>query len=313
MPILIALGMGLAIVIFFVGLALRPAVNPVQARLSQYATRVRSLEEMELERPFRDRVVRPIIEGFARLVQRFTPRSNVEGLKQKLDMAGNPNDWTPSDFLGVRGLAALVCGAVPFLLMILAPKKELANIILMTAGGAAIGYYLPMMRVNNQIKARQKEIQQALPDALDLLTISVEAGLALPSAMAKVGEKWENELSRAFSRVIAEARVGKPMREALRDMADRAGVPDMTNFVVSLIQAEQLGVSMTKVLQIQSQQMRQKRRQRAEEEARKAPVKMSVVLVLLLIPGIFIVILGPTVPRIMRQFKIDPFKLIGLG
>ena len=304
MALFIALGLSAAIIFIFIGLALPSGADPVQVRLNQYGTRVRTLEEIELERPFSERNVKPLLQGVSKFILRFTPQTNLKNTQHKLDLAGNPSNWTASDFLGVRGLAALVWGGIP-LALLLVGHAGLQNTILLTLAGAMLGFFAPVIWLGQKIKARQKAIQKGLPDALDLLTISVEAGLALDAGFAKVAEKSDSEISRAFGRVISEVRVGRPRREALRDMADRAGVPDLTNFVTALIQAEQLGVSMTKILRIQSEQMRIKRRQRAEEEAHKAPVKMSVVLVLMLLPGLFIVILGPSVPRLCRQFQMS--------
>jgi tight adherence protein C len=305
MPILIALGLFLAIVMVCASLAMPRTADPVRNRLNMYGTRIKTLEEIEMQIPFAERAIQPLLRNMASFVLRFAPRANLENLRRRLDMGGNPNNWTPSDFLGVRGLAALACAALPLALMLLS-RAPLINTLLFTMGGGAIGFMLPVLWLGRKIKARQKEIQQSMPDVLDMLTISVEAGLALDGGMSKVNEKMDNELSRAFGRVMSEVRVGRPRREALRDMADRAGVSDLTNFVTALIQAEQLGVSMTKILRIQSEQMRIKRRQRAEEEAHKAPVKMSVVLVLFLVPGLFIVILGPSIPRLCRQFEMSP-------
>jgi tight adherence protein C len=141
-----------------------------------------------------------------------------------------------------------------------------------------------------------------MPDALDLLTVCVEAGLGFDQAMQRVSEKWENELSLAFARCIQEIRLGKLRREALRDMADRMGVPDMTSFVAALIQADQLGVSMAKVLRIQSDQMRVRRRQRAEKKAHEAPIKMLIPLAFLIFPSIYIVLLGPAALQVARSF-----------
>ena len=302
MPLLISLGLFVTVALVFAGIAMPRSADPVQSRLTTYGSRIRTLEEIELEKPFTDRAVKPILQGVAGFVMRFAPRANLEGVRHRLDMAGNPNNWTPSDFIGVRGLAAIACAAIPFVLLLFS-GSPLINTIGFTLGGAVLGFMLPVLWLGQKIKARQKEIQMSMPDCLDTLTISVEAGLALDGGMAKVAEKMDNELSRAFGRVISEVRVGRPRRDALRDMAERAGVSDLTNFVTALVQAEQLGVSMTKILRIQSEQMRIKRRQRAEEEAHKAPVKISVVLVLLLLPGLFIVILGPAIPRLCRQFN----------
>ncbi|TMC56384.1 MAG: type II secretion system F family protein [Chloroflexi bacterium] len=301
MPLFIALGLSTTIMLIFIGLAMPRTRDPVQERLNQFGSRVRTLEEIELASPFAERTVKPILQNMARFVLRFAPQTNLKNTQHNLDLAGSPNGWTASDFIGLRGLAALASGGIPLGLLLLG-RAPLQNTLFLTLAGAVLGFFLPVIWLGQKIKARQKAIQKGLPDALDLLTISVEAGLALDAGFAKVAEQSDSEISRAFGRVITEVRVGRPRKDALRDMADRSGVPDLTAFVTALIQAEQLGVSMTKILRIQSEQMRIKRRQRAEEEAHKAPVKMSVVLVLMLLPGIFIVILGPAVPRLCRQF-----------
>jgi tight adherence protein C len=156
-----------------------------------------------------------------------------------------------------------------------------------------LGFFLPVVWLSRRIRRRQQEVIKTLPDALDLLTISVEAGLPFDGAMQRVAEKWDNEISRAFERMLNEMRMGKSRREALRNMASRIEVPDVTSFVAALVQADQLGISIAKVLRIQSEQMRIKRRQRAEEKARQAPIKMLIPMTFLIFPTILIVILGP--------------------
>jgi tight adherence protein C len=158
------------------------------------------------------------------------------------------------------------------------------------------------MWLKSKVNSRQKDIRLAMPDALDLLTICVEAGLGFDAAMSKVSEKWENQLSLAFTRAIREIQLGKLRREALKDMADRIGISEMTSFVAAIIQSEQLGVSMSKVLRIQSEQMRMKRRQRAEEEAHKAPVKMIIPMGLLIFPSILIILMTPALLRLSKTF-----------
>jgi len=153
--------------------------------------------------------------------------------------------------------------------------------------------------LGNKISTRKNSVIKSLPDALDLLTICVEAGLGFDQAMQKVAEKWEDELSRSFARVLHEVRLGKIRREALRDMAERLDVSDVTSFIAAVIQAEQLGVSIAKVLRIQSDQMRVRRRQRAEEKAHQAPVKMLFPMVFLIFPAIWVVLLGPAILQVM--------------
>jgi tight adherence protein C len=167
--------------------------------------------------------------------------------------------------------------------------------LLYTLGAIALGYYFPVMYLKSKIKRRQEAIWRALPDSLDLLVICVEAGLGFDMAMGKVYEKWDNDLAIAFGRVLREIQLGKMRRDALRDMANRMDVPDVTAFVAAIIQADQLGVSMSKILRVQADQMRVKRRQRAQEKAHQAPVKMMLPMVFLIFPSLWIVLLGPSI------------------
>lgn len=302
LPFLLSLALGGSIVLIFIGLASPRTVNPVQARLDRFATRqVLTLEEIELREPFSERVTKPLIQGIAGFIGRLAPRRNVENLRHRLELAGNPYNWGAAEFLGVRGLSALICGALPLGLLLLA-RAPLPNLLLFTTLLGALGFYLPLIWLGRKIKRRQGEILKALPDALDLLTITVEAGLGFDAAMNKVTEKWDNELSWAFARTIAEIRVGKGRKAALRDMADRAEVAELTSFVAAIIQADQLGVSIARVLRIQSEQMRIQRRQRAEELAHQAPIKMMIPLTFLIFPAILVVLLGPAIPKLRDVF-----------
>ena len=162
---------------------------------------------------------------------------------------------------------------------------------------------LPKFWLNQQIKKRRTSIGRALPDALDMLTIGVEAGLAFESALLRVGDQWDNELSQEFRRLVAEIRIGVPRNEAMRHMAERAGVEDLRTFVAVLIQSNTLGVSIAQVLHTQADQMRLRRRQHAEEQAHAATVKIVLVLVAFIFPALFVVILGPTLPRMMTMLS----------
>jgi tight adherence protein C len=156
--------------------------------------------------------------------------------------------------------------------------------------------------LRSKINKRKKEIIKSLPDAMDLLTITVEAGMGFDGALQKVAEKWSNELSKAFGKVVQEMRLGVIRRDALRNMANNMDVPDVTSFTAAIIQADQLGVSIAKILRVQSEQMRIKRRQRAEEQANKAPIKMLFPMVFLIFPALFVVLLGPAVIILMETF-----------
>ncbi len=301
--ILIIGGLGIAtVVIVVVGLASSGPSGDVAVRLEEFASRATplTLEEIELSQPFTQRVIAPILKGLAGFMTRFTPANTIEDTRHKLEMAGRPYNWGPTEFFGFRVLAAVVLGVFAFLLLWMS-KQPFQIHLIGTIVGAALGFMLPVLWLSGKIRRRQDEIIKALPDALDLLTICVEAGLGFDAAMAKVAEKWDNELSRAFGHVIHEIRLGKLRREALREMEHNAGVTDVTSFVAAVIQADQLGVSMAKVMRIQSEQMRIKRRQRAEEKAHQAPIKMLFPMVFLIFPSIYIVLLGPAVLVIMKS------------
>jgi tight adherence protein C len=290
--LLLAIFAFLAILLIVAGIASPRPADEVEARLVEYGGRPMNLEEIELSRPFGDRVLVPMVEASARFVARFTPQHTLEVTRHRLDLAGNPNNWSATEFLGIRGLAGLVMAALALAVTLLV-DANLGQQLLFTAGLGLLGFFLPVLWLGHRIRRRQSEIIKTLPDALDLLTISVEAGLSFDGAMQRVADKWTNELGRAFQRMLNEMRIGKTRREALRDMSDRIEVPDVTSFVAALIQADQLGISIAKVLRIQAEQMRIKRRQRAEEKAQQAPVKMLFPMTFLIFPTILIVILGP--------------------
>lgn len=284
----------LSLMLIIVGIASPRPADQVESRLLEYGSRPMTLEEIELAQPFSQRVLIPMVRASAEFVSRFTPQHSLEATRHKLDLAGNPNNWSATDFLGIRGLAAFVLGALTFVLTMLA-NTAFTQHLLFTGVMGLLGFFLPVIWLGRRIRSRQAEIVKTLPDALDLLTISVEAGLPFDGAMQRVAEKWDNEISKAFRRLLAEMRMGKSRREALRDMADRMDVPDVTSFVAALIQADQLGISIAKILRIQSEQMRIKRRQRAEEKAQQAPIKMLIPMTFLIFPTILIVILGPAI------------------
>jgi tight adherence protein C len=270
--------------------------DPLQERLAEFGDRdelPESLEQIELSLSFRDRVLLTLLRRIADVVTRFTPQKQLDETRKLIDLAGMAGSMEPTTFFVLRIGATIGLGLAAFMVFfVLSPQS---NGLLYVVGGAALGYFFPLLWIRSKISRRQDGIIKALPDALDLLTIAVEAGLGFDQAMGKVYEKWDNDLAIAFGRVLREIQLGKLRREALRDMSDRMGVPDVTSFVAAVIQADQLGVSMTKILRVQSDQMRVKRRQRAQEKAHQAPVKMMIPMVLLIFPSLWIVLLGPAV------------------
>ena len=280
--------------------------DPVMARLAEATQRgeVVSLEDIELQQPFAERVLIPAIKKIAEISTRFTPQKLLEETTLKLELAGNPGRIDASTFLATRFVGAGLFGGGLLLISLFSNNNWSFGRIVLTVGIFTIlGFFFPQLWLQSRISRRQNEVRKAMPDALDLLTICVEAGLGFDAAMSKVAEKWENELSLMFGRCIREVQLGKPQRDALRDMADRLGLAEMTSFIAAVIQSQILGVSLAKVLRIQSDQMRVKRRQFAEELAHKAPVKMLLPMAFLTFPSIFIVLMAPAAFQIQKAFS----------
>jgi tight adherence protein C len=291
-----------AVMLIFYGLAGSSRADPVQARLTQLGSvQARTLEEMELQQPFFERTIRPLALRLSGTVQRFTSPKKVNRLEKKLALAGNPAALRTTDFLGLKAVSALAFAGGAFVLFALLMGNFFFGIIA-TLGLGGIGFFVPEYWLSRRVKARQKAIVLAIPDTLDLLTISVRAGLGFDAALGKVVEKTKGPLADEFRRALAEIRVGKSRRDALRDLVSRTEVQPLTNFVGAILQAEQLGVSISKVLTVQSEQLRIERRQRAEEMAAKAPIKMLFPLVGCIFPSLFIVILGPALILIAVNF-----------
>jgi tight adherence protein C len=281
--------------------------DPLLSRLAEASQRgeVTSLEEIELSQPFTERVILPMMKSFGNLSARFTPQKLLEDTSHKLEMAGNPGNIDASVFLASRFFVAVLFMGLLFLISVVSPNPwPLSRVILVLIVFGVLGFFFPQLWLQSRINTRQHNIRKAMPDALDLLTICVEAGLGFDAAMSHVAEKWQNDLSMAFLRTIREIQLGKTRRDALRDMADRLGIPEMTSFVAAVIQSEVLGVSLSKVLRIQSDQMRVKRRQRAEEEAHKAPIKMIIPMALLTFPSIMIILLAPAGIQISKTLGV---------
>ena len=299
LPLVVAAIAAGAILLIFIGVAARPQVDPVQARLSQLGTmQAKSLEELELQAPLADRTLRPLMARLSGRASRMASVSLTQSTEKRLALAGNPGDLRTADWMGIKAVGAIIGGIVAVLLFVFPGVLTILSFplnLLLIPVGLYFGYALPEFWLGGRVKKRQKLVLLSIPDALDLLTISVRAGLGFDGALGKVVEKLKGPLTEEFRRALAEIRVGKPRRDALRDIVPRTEVPALTNFIGAIIQAEQLGVSISKVLQVQSEQLRIERRQRAEEMAAKAPIKMLFPLVGCIFPSLFIVILGPAI------------------
>jgi tight adherence protein C len=276
----------------------------LEARLAQFnetGRQLTSLSEAELSLPFADRVVKPMFDRLGRVMSRRMEGGRQQAIQEKLNLAGRPGGLTAGGFVALQ-LMALVLGiaiglGLALLLALTPPMTYLAPLI-----GGILGYLLPTSTISRRIRRRKKEILLALPSALDLLTISVEAGLGFDAALTRVTDKYRNALTAEFNQVLNEIRLGRPRLEALDDMGRRNKVEELNNFLQAIIQSEQLGVGIANVLRIQSEEIRRRRRQRAEEQGQKAPIKMLIPMIGCIFPTLFIVLLGPAVITVTKQF-----------
>src|ERR671934_2755258 len=301
--LLLALVVALGVLMIFIGLARTPSSSAssinVQQRLAAYGgDKPLTVEEIELQKPFSERVMRPAIEKLGTLLSRSTPQKARQDLLNKLELAGRPGNLTPEDFAAVRLVAAAVVGALGLLIGLL-----LANpvyLVIALVAGVIGGYYLPVIWLKQKVDGRKTEVQKGLPDALDLLVICVDAGLGFDAALARVTDKYKNALSELLSKALREVSLGRPRLEALDEMGRNSGVEDLHNFMQAVIQSEQFGTGIGKILRIQADEMRRKRRQRAQERGAQATLKMMMPMVGCIFPTLWIVLLGPAVLILMR-------------
>lgn len=252
-----------------------------------------TLVDEEMELPFAQRVLGPMLDRLSEFIMRLTPGRVQQSIQLKLLQAGNP--MGSNHFLGLQTLVA--AGLSLAGLMMSGPflqEKPLAG------GGLMfvllfLGWRVPEFWLSRQVNERRRLIDKALPDVLDLLSVSVEAGLGLDGAIQKVGEKFPEPTAGEFRELLKQIRLGTPRTDALRTLADRTGLPDMRTFTAAVIQAEQLGVAISRVLRAQSEALRVKRKQKIEERAMALPLKMLFPLIIFIFPTVFIVVLGPVV------------------
>jgi tight adherence protein C len=294
--VIIGVILGVALIGGAVFLLRRAEEDALTDRINEYAAREEavSIEDIELSLSLSERIFVPIARRLGNLITRFAPQEMMERTAKQLESAGKTQSaaeyWAST--VGMM-IVVMLMG-----LYIADPGQRL----LYGLGGAATGFILMRQRLTSAVRRRKELIIKKLPDAVDLMTICVDAGLTFDGAMSKVNDKWDDPLSREFGRVVYELQLGKTRRQALRDMSERLDVPDVQSFIASVLQADQLGVGMGRVLKIQSEQMRVRRRQRAEEKAQQAPIKMLFPMVFLIFPSMFVVLLGPAGFRVYRIF-----------
>jgi len=297
MELLVALAVAAAVFVFVL------SFGGGEARVRSRLAALRGSGSGEPERQaltLSERLVHPMTAGLAESLGRALPSSMMTRMEERLVLAGEP--MTVSTFLVVRLVCFVLFAGLP-LLMISAGIMKLSLMGTVFVGAfTLVGALLPTMWLQSRVSQRQSQIIKSLPDAFDLITTCVEAGLGLDASLARVAEKVEGPFAEELTRALRDIGLGKMRREALRELGVRTGVPDLVSFVNAVIQAEQMGSSVGAVLRVQAEQLRMRRRQRAEEQAYKAPVKMLFPLVLFIFPTLFIVILGPAVITIMKDF-----------
>jgi tight adherence protein C len=286
--------------IFFLSLERKRRASPEQVlekRLRSYETRLHPIDAMELEKPFAERVLQPAIESARERLSRMTPESTQDSIRAKLELAGRPGRLEPGDFMLLRYFACVALFMAGLLLGVLLSGPFLA---LAPMGGAVGGYFLPVLWLDSKTKDRRKKIAKALPDALDLLTVSVEAGLGLDAAIDQVVKKTTSALAEEFGQFLQEVRLGRGRFESLQAIADRCGIEELHNFVQAVIQSETMGVGIAKIMRIQADEFRRKRRQLAQEKAAQASLKMLLPMIGCIFPTLWIVLLGPSILILMH-------------
>ena len=248
---------------------------------------------------FRERAMEPMRESMARWVLKVNPRTSLESISLKLLGAGLGRRVTPTSFLAAKGLLAVFGALVGVMFSSMAGS---ATGLVLTVGLAAGGFFAPDYFVNLKARGRRERVKADLPDALDLLAVSVEAGLGFDGAIAKITEHMEGPLADEFSLTLGEMRIGESRADALKRMADRVDAPELSSFTRAIIQADQLGTSLGRILRVQAADSRLRRQAAAEEKAMKAPIKMLFPTVLFIFPAIFLVILGPAFMNLEKVF-----------
>ncbi|HVN11131.1 MAG TPA: type II secretion system F family protein [Kineosporiaceae bacterium] len=262
----------------------------------------RDLRERDLDRPFTDRVLDPMADRFTAVGRRFTPEERILRIRRRLDLAGNPAGWDADRVLGLKALASLVGTLFGLVLPPIFGFGAAATVFLLLLGGV-LGWLAPSLWLYQVAYDRSQRVRRELPDALDLLTISVESGLAFDAGLAQVARRTTGPLAQEFFRVLQEMQIGTGRVQAMRALADRTDVPELRSFVGAMIQADAFGIPISGVLRVQAREMRVKRSQRAEELAQKVPVKILFPLIFCILPCLFLVIMGPAVITLINNFS----------
>jgi tight adherence protein C len=305
MAILFVLGIGLVfLAIVLIGSALSTSTQSgVTRSLAVLEAMTNAPKELnaELEKSFGERVLAPLQRRASRLGRRISGADTAERIRRKLDLAGNPAGWTVDRVLSgkVIGAVAGLVGGLLFQLMLSSPAVKIVIVVV----AVIVGFFAPNLYLYQKAHERADRLQRDLPDAIDLLTISVESGLGFDAALQQVARNTEGPLAEELSRVMREMQIGQGRADALRAMGERTNVGDLRTFVGAMVQADAFGIPVAQVLRVQSAEMRVKRRQRAEEKAQQVPVKITIPLIFCILPTLFIAVMGPAVLSIMDSFN----------
>jgi tight adherence protein C len=310
MQITLSIALGIAgLIVLVLGMRWYKS-GSVSKRLNQYVAgpldnthkrvNIARIQPRVITGSFFTRTVLPVFRGIGRFFGRLTPGGAIEGLSQKLLVAGNPLGLGAREYYGIS-LASTILG-VYLAFVIIRRGTEPLNLALSVL--ILIFFYsFPKVWLNNRVTQRQNSVKKGLPDAMDMLSVCATAGLGFDQSLQRVSEYWDTPIGHEFGRVINEMEMGLTRRDALRNLADRLEIREISSFVALILQTEQLGMSISDTLHAQADQMRIERRFRAQEQAQKAPVKMLIPMALLIFPALLAVILGPALPILRDVFK----------
>ena len=306
MTLLLVMGVALVfLAIYIVSTALRDAeahgLNRSLAVLEAMSTAPKELSK-DLDKPFGERVLEPARAAALRIGRRFSGADSAERIRHKLDLAGNPPGWTVDRVVAGK-VIGLVVGVVIGVVLAMVTGQAATIRILMVAGAALAGFFAPSMYLYQKAHDRSYQLGRDLPDAIDLLTISVESGLGFDAALQQVAKNTDGPLADEFSRMLREMQIGQGRSAALRALSERTNVPEIRSFVSAMVQADAFGIPIAQVLRVQSSEIRVKRRQHAEEKAQQVPVKITIPLIFCILPCLFIAVMGPAAIGIMERFS----------
>ena len=308
--VLLVAGLGMLFVAITIVFATVGVLTSERSQVGRSLAAVRAIQSApesmrrEVDPGFTDRVVKPTLARLTGFGRRLTPGTQADRMRHRLELAGSPPRWDTDRVLAFKALGLLVLGVLGLVLPLLVGVGPLPAVGIAVVLGLA-GYFGPDLWLYQRAYERAEAIQRTLPDALDLLTISVEAGLGFDAALAQVARNTEGPLAEEFFRVLQEMQIGLGRADAFRALSERTNVADLRNFVTAMIQADVFGIPIANVLRVQSREMRIKRTQYAEEKAQKVPVKILFPLIFCILPVLFVVVIGPAAISIIRNFTVS--------